>query len=336
MGHNIVCMSNNSSTSAKSFSGLIATAVFVSSFALASFAEAASCSIYVDSNYTGGQTTLRWTSTSDASSAYINNGVGTVSLIGTYNVGYAADDRTYTMTVYVNNGQSSTCQATVYANGYNYNNSQRPTCTITQTGYGIGAAYPYESATLSWSSWNATSATISPIVGSVGVNGSQAIYPSGYQIYTMTVSGPGGTNTCRTELEPSIPPTNSYGNLYCTISASPTNIQNGSSSYLTWTSYGARSAWLSDSIGTVAVNGSLMVRPEASRVYTLTITDDQGRTNTCQATVSVAGSTVKLTQIPYTGDFGPLGTALAWLAVVLLAGAGASGIALRSRMFGGR
>lgn len=146
----------------------------------------------------------------------------------------------------------------------------------------------------------------------------------------MTVNGVGGTSTCQTNSYGNNSGTGGYaGSLSCTMSASPASIQNGASSHLTWSSYGAKGAWISDGIGSVAVQGSLAVRPEASRAYTLTITDSAGRTNTCQASVTVAGSAVKLTQIPYTGDFGPLGTALSWLTVTLLAGFGATLVARR-------
>lgn len=73
-----------------------------------------------------------------------------------------------------------------YPYGYNYNNY-----------YG---AYPYNynsGAVLSWSTSNAQSASISGM-GSVDLNGSKVVYPSGNQIYTMTVNGPGGIYTCQT------------------------------------------------------------------------------------------------------------------------------------------
>ncbi len=326
-------MSHITGSFARSVGTLVIGLALVSSLAVP-FAEAATCSIWAENTSTLGSATLRWTATSDATSAYID-GVGSVNLSGTQYVSGLTSDRTYTMRVYDNTGASRTCQTTVYASG-NSGASQRPSCTIAITGYRINTTYPYESAMLSWSSWNATSASINPSVGSVGLNGSQTIYPSGYQMYTMTVLGNGGTNTCQTNPADAQPLNPYSGNLYCTIAASPASIQNGAASSLTWTSYGARSAWLSDGIGVVSPSGFLSVRPESSRVYTLTITDTSGRTNTCQTIVSVLGSSVKLTQIPYTGDFGPLGTALTWLLVVLLAGAGASGIAIRSRMFAGR
>ena len=99
-------------------------------------------------------------------------------------------------------------------------------------------------------------------------------------------------------------------NLYCTITASPSFIQNGQAAFLSWTSVGATNAWLSDGIGYVAPNGSLAVRPNVSTTYTLTV-NGYGGTRTCSAYVNVSGTYVSLTQIPYTGfDFGPFGNAV--------------------------
>jgi hypothetical protein len=71
---------------------------------------------------------------------------------------------------------------------------QAPYCTITVTVSGNGLA------TLYWSSSYATSAYITPSVGNVAPNGSTSLYTYGNTVYTMTVSGPGGTNTCRTQV----------------------------------------------------------------------------------------------------------------------------------------
>ena len=114
-------------------------------------------------------------------------------------------------------------------------------------------------------------------------------------------------------------------NTYCTITASPTSVQNGQAAYLSWTSYGASSAWLSDGLGVVASNGSLTVRPNVSTTYTLTVSG-YGGTRTCQAYVNVSGAYpyVSLTQIPYTGlDFGAFGNAVYWLGLLSFAISGA-------------
>ena len=71
---------------------------------------------------------------------------------------------------------------------------QAPFCSIT-----IGQGYQTGMTNLTWSSSGATSAYISPNVGTVNVNGTTNIYSYGNAVYTLTVSGPGGSYTCRTQ-----------------------------------------------------------------------------------------------------------------------------------------
>ena len=118
-------------------------------------------------------------------------------------------------------------------------------------------------------------------------------------------------------------PTYPTQNTYCVITATPSSITNGQAAYLSWSSTGASSAWLSDGIGQVAINGSLAVRPNNSTMYTLTVSG-YGGTRTCTAYVTVQGSYISLSQIPYTGfDAGLLGNALYWLSLISFAVAGA-------------
>lgn len=91
-----------------------------------------------------------------------------------------------------------------YYSNYNYGYAYpTPSCIITVSSsyansyYGYGYMYN-QPATLSWSANNATSAYISPDVGTVATYGSRTVYPAQNMTYTMTVYGPGGTNTCQT------------------------------------------------------------------------------------------------------------------------------------------
>lgn len=269
---------------------------------------------------------LSWTSYS-ASSAYITN-IGSVAVSGSQYV-YPTVSTTYTMTVY-GQGGSNTCSTTVQGYIQITPIPTAPTCELhyaLPSGYNYGYGYNYGSGTLlSWSSTNASSAYLTNI-GSVSVNGSQNVYPTITTTYSMTVYGVnGGSNTCSAtipvtqHIPPYVPPTSTP---YCTISANPTTSQNGVGSTLSWSSHGATSATLSDSIGNVVLNGSLTVRPESSRVYTLTVRDNSGRTNTCFTTVSVYGTPyVSLTSIPYTGfDGGPMVQFIYWFSLVLFSGA---------------
>jgi hypothetical protein len=75
-----------------------------------------------------------------------------------------------------------------------------PFCTISiSNGYNSGYNGSTLQATLTWSSTNATSAFISPNVGSVSVSGTRVVNGIGSQTYTMTVYGQNGqTATCQT------------------------------------------------------------------------------------------------------------------------------------------
>ena len=80
-----------------------------------------------------------------------------------------------------------------YATSYLYGQVV-PTCSITINANGYG-----NQATLAWTSINGTSAYISPSLGNVGPNGTLTVNPANGQIYTMTVYGSGGSNTCSTQ-----------------------------------------------------------------------------------------------------------------------------------------
>ncbi|MBL8537377.1 MAG: RHS repeat protein [Hyphomonadaceae bacterium] len=74
-----------------------------------------------------------------------------------------------------------------------------------------------------------------------------------------------------------------------TFAASPTTVAPGGSSILTWTSSGAASASISNSVGTVTpvTGGSVQVSPATTTTYTLTLTGAGGQA-TLQAIVTIA------------------------------------------------
>ncbi|RJR13120.1 hypothetical protein C4585_02570 [Candidatus Parcubacteria bacterium] len=313
--------------------------VFVATFALATlsfsttaFADAPSCDIYADPsgfNYDDPEpVVIEWES-DDAVSAQLSQ-VGPVPLDGERTF-YPTVTTTYVLTVFNSQGQSANCHTTVEVD-HDYNDDDDDlSCWITLAPR-YGSNYNNQEAILSWGSNNAESARISPSIGSVGTQGSRTVYTDGYTQYTLTVyeeeDEDGDSEVCRTTsynqpgyYHPGYPTVNPpiSGNLSCSINANPVAIPNGQSSYLSWTSQGAVTATLSDGIGAVGVNGTLTVRPETSRTYTLTVRDFQGRMEACSTQVTVSGGApyVGLSQIPYTGfDFGPIGNALYWMAMI--------------------
>jgi hypothetical protein len=84
-----------------------------------------------------------------------------------------------------------------------------PYCTINQAQYGSYNNYGTNQVYLSWNSTNASSAYLSGY-GSVAVNGSQTVYTSYTQTYTLTVYGYNGQQaTCQTTVNVNtyVPPT---------------------------------------------------------------------------------------------------------------------------------
>jgi peptidoglycan-associated lipoprotein len=62
-----------------------------------------------------------------------------------------------------------------------------------------------ESVTLSWSSTNATSLSLSPGVGNVSAEGSQRVTPQDSTTYTITATGPGGSADANVHITVSAP-----------------------------------------------------------------------------------------------------------------------------------
>lgn len=80
----------------------------------------------------------------------------------------------------------------------------RPTVTLTADPTSINKG---ESATLRWSSTNATQLTIAPEVGAVAPEGSTKVSPTDSTTYTLTVSGPGGSADSTVRITVAQPPT---------------------------------------------------------------------------------------------------------------------------------
>lgn len=77
-----------------------------------------------------------------------------------------------------------------------------PTASITVTPPAINQG---QSATLQWSTTNATSASIEGI-GSVPLNGTQSVTPSESTTYTLTAKGAGGSTDATTRITVNVPP----------------------------------------------------------------------------------------------------------------------------------
>jgi hypothetical protein len=224
---------------------------------------------------TAGQASvLSWTVTG-ADSVSIT-AVGTVPLTGTASV-TPTSTTTYTLTAKNANGSVS-ANATVVVNAAV---TSLLACFASPSNIMAG-----ESATLNYTSQNATAVNITPSVGSAGLSGSVAVTPTASTTYTVTATGPNNaTASC------SIAVTVSAGALprIVQFSASPLSILSGQSSTLLWVVDNSTSQTIT-SLGTVVAAGSQSVTPTATTTYTLTATNAAGS--------STATATITVTQIP--------------------------------------
>ncbi len=232
-----------------------------------------------DATITNGQsTTLEWTS-SNAVSARIDNGVGTVSppSAGSTTVS-PTSTTTYTLTVTDSNGAQAAASVTITV-------TAPPTAVLTATDATITSG---QSTTLEWTSTNAVSARIDNGVGTVtpAAAGSTSVSPTATTTYTLTVTDANGAQAAATTtVTVTAPPT-------AALSANPTEIAGGESSTLTWTASNAVSARIDNGVGAVspAAGGSTSVSPTATTTYTLTVTDANGAVAQAGATVTVTDS----------------------------------------------
>jgi hypothetical protein len=128
------------------------------------------------------------------------------------------------------------------------------------------------SATLMWSSTNATSCTGSNAWNAAELtSGTQVVQPAtaGTYVYTLTCTGDGGTGNASATLTVKAAPVAPT----VTISVNPSSITVGSSATLMWSSTNATSCTASNNwTGSEPTSGMLMLQPELAGTYTYTLT----------------------------------------------------------------
>ena len=227
----------------------------------------------------GLSTTLSWT-TAYASTVTIDNGIGVVAASGSMAITPSSTTE-YTLTATsVNGTATSAATVTVHANP--------PTAKLTAAPTTITAG---NSATLTWSTTNATSVSIDNGIGTVAASGSTTVSPTTTTTYTLTATGSGGTVTATaTVTVQELMPT-------AKLAASPSSIKAGETSTLTWTTTNATTVSIDQGIGAVSPSGTTVVSPTNTTQYTLTATGPGG---TATATTTVTVQAIGITNSPIT------------------------------------
>jgi len=170
-----------------------------------------------------------------------------------------------------------------------------------------------QSATISWSSTDATSCTASGgWSGARGTSGSESVSPSATTSYTLTCSGDGGSandNITVTVNEPPAPvPT-------VNVTVSPSTIDQGQSATISWSSTDANSCTASGGwSGARGTSGSESVSPSVTTSYTLNCSGDGGNASDSVAVTVNApfpAPAVSVTASPSTIDQGQSAT-ISW------------------------
>jgi hypothetical protein len=221
----------------------------------------------------GDSSTLTWTST-NATTASIDNGVGSVSPVAGGSVSVSPSvTTTYTLTL-TGVGGTITKTATVTVG------HPLPDAIFTASPSPIS---PGVTSTLSWTISNGVTASINQGIGSVSASsGTHDVNPLVTTTYTLTIINLNGT-TNKTATVTVVPdPT---GTFVC----DPTSIFDGQTVDLVWTSSNAVTASIDHSIGSVSpvAGGRVTVSPSGTTTYTLTLTNSLGVTATLMATVTV-------------------------------------------------
>lgn len=257
----------------------------------------------------GQSTTLTWSSKDTTSCKASGAWSGSEATSGTAKeTPSAAGTETYTLTcaaVDSDETPSASASATVTVGA-----PPTPTVTISvsPTSVVLGS-----SATLTWSSTNATSCTASGAwSGNEATSGTLAVGPSaaGSDVYSLSCTGAGGTAKNSATLTVTAPPAPTV-----TIMAAPGAITLGQSTTLTWSSTNATACTASGAwSGNEATSGTTMETPGATgdASYELTCTGAGGSvSSTAVVSVDAPAPTVTIISSPSTITLGQ-STTLTW------------------------
>ncbi len=148
-------------------------------------------------------------------------------------------------------------------------------------------------ATLIWNVTGASSVSIDQGIGQVPTAGNKLVNPTVTTNYTLTATNAGVTSTRSATLVVNPP-------IVASFTASPGTTFPGQGSTLQWTVSGATSVSIDNGIGDVPANGSRVVNPYTTTVYTLTANSD-----CCSVSKSATVTVGRAYPTPFPPAYGP-------------------------------
>jgi len=137
-----------------------------------------------------------------------------------------------------------------------------------------------QTVTLTWTTANTNSVSITPDIGTVGTSGSTTITPVNTTTYTLSATGSSGSTVTSSTIINVIP------RVIPTLSVLQPTIQSGQSTVLSWNAPAAVQVFISG-LGSFDSVGSTTVNPNQTTMYNLTATYIDGTTQTATITVTV-------------------------------------------------
>ncbi len=240
-----------------------------------------SCTLSVSSNnvVAGTAVTFTWTTKNAVDVTFTPLGAGVSATKNGSKTYVLNKTTTYTIRAIGSNGTVRNCPQTVVVTPPP---KPDPICTLSGSPATIEKG---DSATLTWTSTNATSASFNQGIGSVALDGSHTVSPTETTTYVGTFTGNGKTVTCSKTItvikhdEPKHPS--------CDMWASPSTIEKGDDALLSWNSTNAQSASINQGIGSVDVDDSITVSPDETTTYTGTFYGHNDEKVTCKVTIKV-------------------------------------------------
>ncbi|MHB1348851.1 MAG: carboxypeptidase regulatory-like domain-containing protein [Desulfobulbaceae bacterium] len=219
----------------------------------------------------GGDITLTW-STSLAETVFIDQGIGLVGKSGSLTLPSPDPPVVYTLTA---------------ANGAAQSVATTPMVSTPSLSFSPSSILRGSSTTLSWNGGCNNTCTINQGIGEVPLTGSKVITPAQTTLYTITCANAAGSRSRSTYIyvsdppaPPPPPPPPPPPAPTSTFTASPTcTWSSGDPITLSWTSKNTTSCSISPNVGTVDLNGSVIVNPTATTTYTLSATGSGGTIN---------------------------------------------------------
>ncbi len=229
--------------------------------------------------YGGDTVTLSW-SVSNASSVSIS-GIGNVTGLTSTSV-FVNSDTTFTLTA-VGTGGNGSCAVTITVQP-----AQAAVCNYLNSSH-VNVPVEGANVTLSWSTTNASSVSISGVGNVSPASGGQVnVFVSGNRTFTLTAVGTGGNGTCTVSIGTNVTNKDIPRCDYLRANVG-SNVKRGDRITLSWGTTNADMVSISPDLGGVSRNGSETVVIEKD-VTTYTLTARNFQTNheaTCTVTVRV-------------------------------------------------